>query len=185
MLGFYPSRSLVVLGLGDRNRARVTFRYDLPDPPDGELAADIADHAAYVLTRERISAALLIGYGPEFLVNAVIGCVADTLNVAGRRLADVLRADGGKFWSLFCDDPAHCPPEGTPYDPGSHPAAAEMSAAGLTAPPAREALVRTLQPAAGRSQDILHAVTLARLRPGQIAAPGPAGAAPGPQVRPG
>src|SRR5260370_22997329 len=39
MLGFYPSRSLVVLGLGDRNRVRVTFRYDLPDPPDGELAA--------------------------------------------------------------------------------------------------------------------------------------------------
>jgi hypothetical protein len=183
MLGFYPSRSLVVLGLGDRNRVRVTFRYDLPDPPDGELAADIADHAAYVLTRERISAALLIGYGPDFLVNGVIGCVADTLNVAGVRLADVLRADGGKFWSLFCDDPAHCPPEGTAYDPGSHPAAAEMSAAGLTAHPDREALVRTLQPAAGRSQDILHAVTLARLRLGKIAAQSQACGEPEPQLR--
>src|SRR5215469_4569264 len=57
MLGFYPSRSLVVLGLGEQNRVLVTFRYDLPEPPDDELATDIAHHAEYVLTRERIPAA--------------------------------------------------------------------------------------------------------------------------------
>ncbi len=45
MLGFYPSRSLVVLGLGPRQRVVVTFRYDLPDPADFEIADDIADHA--------------------------------------------------------------------------------------------------------------------------------------------
>ncbi len=153
MLGFYPSRSLVVLGLGDRNRVRVTFRYDLPDPPDAELAADIADHAAYVLTRERIAAAMLIGYGPEALVDPVVGCVADGLIVAGVRVPDALRADGGRYWSLFCDDPLAARRRASPTTPARIPAAAEMNAAGLTAHPDREALVRTLQPPAGSSAD--------------------------------
>ena len=183
MLGFYPSRSLVVLGLGDRNRVRVTFRYDLPDPADAELAADIADHAAYVLTRERISAAMLIGYGPELLVNAVAGCVVDTLIVAGVRVPDALRADGGRYWSLFCDDPVCCPPEGKTYDPGSHPAAAEMSAAGLTAHPDRESLVRTLQAPAARAEEIRRAASLARLRRTKVAAQSQACGEADPQLR--
>src|SRR5215469_5529892 len=61
MLGFYPSRSLVVLGLGPRQRVVMTFRYDLPDPADSDIADDIADHASSVLSRERIAAALLVG----------------------------------------------------------------------------------------------------------------------------
>src|SRR5215469_7116371 len=72
LLGFYPSRSLVVLGLGEQNRVMVTFRYDLPEPSDTELAADIAQHAEYVLTREHISAAMLIGYGSPELVQPVL-----------------------------------------------------------------------------------------------------------------
>ncbi len=183
MLGFYPSRSLVVLGLGDHNRVRVTFRYDLPDPPDAELAADIADHAAYVLNRERIGAAMLIGYGPDVLVNPVAGCVVDGLIVAGVRVPDALRADGGRYWSLFCDDPSCCPPAGKRYDPGSHPAAAEMSAAGLTAHPDREALVRTLQPAAGSSEAILDAANLARLRRGKVVAQSQASGERDPKLR--
>ncbi|MGO8956397.1 MAG: DUF4192 domain-containing protein [Streptosporangiaceae bacterium] len=183
MLGFYPSRSLVVLGLGDRNRVRVTFRYDLPDPPDAELAADIADHASYVLTRERISSAMLIGYGPEPLVWSVVRCVVDTLIVAGVRVPDALRADGGRYWSLFCDDPGCCPPAGKRYDPGSHPAAAEMSAAGLSAHPDREALVRTLQSPAGSSDEIRHAASLARLRRARVTAHSQACGEPDPQLR--
>ena len=183
MLGFYPSRSLVVLGLGERNRVRVTFRYDIPDPPDAELAADIADHAAYVLNRERIGSAMLIGYGPEVLVNPVAGCVVDGLIVAGVRVPDALRADGGRYWSLFCDDPSCCPPAGKRYDPGSHPAAAEMSAAGLTAHPDREALVRTLQSAAGSSEAILGAANLARVRCGKVVAQSQASGEREPQLR--
>ena len=79
MLGFYPSRSLVVLGLGDQNRVMVTFRYDLPDPVDYGLAEDIAEHADYVLGRERITAALLVGYGPGELVAPVVACAVDRL----------------------------------------------------------------------------------------------------------
>jgi hypothetical protein len=183
MLGFYPDRSLVVLGLGDRNRVRMTFRYDLPDPPDLELAADIADHAAYVLTREKIASAMLIGYGPAHLVNPVVARAADSLAAAGLQVHDALRADGGRFWSLFCDDPACCPPDGQRYDPGSHPAAAQMSAAGLTAHPDREALVRTLQPPAGSAEKVRRATNVARLRLAEMAAQSEAAGERDPQLR--
>ena len=52
LLGFHPSRSLVVLGVtGPSDRVTMAFRYDLPDPPDAELAADIAAHAGEVLSQ--------------------------------------------------------------------------------------------------------------------------------------
>jgi hypothetical protein len=165
MLGFYPSKSLVVLGLGEQNRVLVTFRYDLPEPPDEQLAHDIAEHAGYVLDREQISSALLVGYGPEDLVAPVIGRAAVRLAGRGIDLHEVLRADGGRYWSMLCDEPACCPPEGRSYDPGSHPAAAAMAGAGLAAQPDREALARTLQRPAGTADRISGATgrALARL----------------------
>ena len=46
LLGFHPSRSLVVVGAGPpRGRIEVAFRYDLPEPPDVGAAAKIAAHA--------------------------------------------------------------------------------------------------------------------------------------------
>jgi Domain of unknown function (DUF4192) len=165
MLGFYPSKSLVVLGLGAQNRVLVTFRYDLPEPPEHQLAQDIAEHARYVLDRERISSALLVGYGPEDLVAPVIGTAAGHLVHGGIDLHEVLRAEGGRYWSMLCDEPACCPPEGRSYDPGSHPAAAAMAQAGLGAQPDREALARTLQRPAGTADLISRATgrALARL----------------------
>src|ERR1700689_5945701 len=53
LLGFHPANSLVVLGIGGpHGRIRLAFRYDLPDPPDHALNADIAAHATSVLDRE-------------------------------------------------------------------------------------------------------------------------------------
>jgi Domain of unknown function (DUF4192) len=166
MLGFYPSKSLVVLGLGAQNRVLVTFRYDLPEPPDEDIARDIAEHAGYVLDRERISSALLVGYGPEHLVAPVVGCTGVRLLGRGIDLHEVLWADGGRYWSMLCDEPSCCPPEGRSYDPGSHPAAAAMAGAGLVAQPDREALARTLQRPAGAADVILQATghALARLQ---------------------
>jgi Domain of unknown function (DUF4192) len=168
MLGFYPSMSLVVLGLGERNRVVVTFRYDLPDPFDYDLARDIAQHADYVLSRERISAALLVGYGPMELVAGVAAVTSARLTTSGVDVPEVLRADGGRFWSLLCDDVTCCPPEGRSYDPGSHPAAAALTDAGLSAQPDRDALARTIQRPAG-SADLIRGVTLqAQLRLAQL-----------------
>jgi len=71
LLGFHPSDSLVVLGVsGPRNRVSLTFRYDLPDPADDDLAADIAAHAAEVLGREAIGGAIVIGYGIQIAMAA-------------------------------------------------------------------------------------------------------------------
>jgi len=168
MLGFYPTRSLVVLGLGEQNRVMVTFRYDLPELPDHELATDIAEHAEYVLTREQISAAMLIGYGPEQLVLPVLAQTAARIGTHGVHLQEALRAEAGRYWSLLCSDATCCPPEGRSYDPGSHPAAAAMADAGLTAQPDRESLARTIQRPAGSADAIARATEQARVRLGRL-----------------
>jgi hypothetical protein len=183
MLGFYPSRSLVVLGLGELHRVMVTFRYDLPSPPDSQLAEDIAEHACYVLERERICSALLVGYGPEDLVVPVIAAAAVRLIGSGVELHEVLRADSGRYWSMLCDDPACCPPGGRSYDPGSHPAAAAMTQAGLAAQPDREALARTLQRPAGSADVIARATSRALLRVLQLTELGEADGDRDPQLR--
>jgi hypothetical protein len=183
MLGFYPSRSLVVLGLGDQHRVTVTFRYDLPEPYDHVLGTDIAQHAEYVLCRERIRSALLVGYGPEELVLPVLAQTAAKLGNHGIHLEEALRAEGGRYWSLLCDDPSCCPPEGRPYDPGSHPAAQTMTQAGLAAHPDREALARTIQRPGGTSDTIARATEQAQLRLTRIVHAGEAAGERDPKLR--
>jgi hypothetical protein len=165
LLGFYPDRSLVVLGLGGkRPTVRVAFRYDLPDPSDAALAADTAEHATSVLRREHLTAAMLVCYGPAALVGPVLATAMDVIGGDGVWVVDALRAEGGRFWSLLCDDPECCPKEGTTYDPGSHPLAAAMSKAGLPALPDRAALARTLRSPAGSAGAIRQATRLAERR---------------------
>jgi hypothetical protein len=165
LLGFHPSRSLVLLGIsGPRDRVAMAFRYDLPDPPDAELAADIATHAREVLCRQEVPAAVVIGYGPAELVTPVIDQVAGALLHAGLTIREALRAEGGRYWSALCPDPACCPPDGVFYDPCSHPAAAVLDDAGLSAYPDRAALARTLEPPPGSAATIRQATTRALRR---------------------
>jgi len=172
-----------VLGLGSHNRVVVTFRYNLPDPVDYGLADDIAEHASYVLGRERITAALLVGYGPEELVAPVVGATGPRMIRSGVEVHEVLRADGGRYWSMLCNDAGCCPPEGRSYDPGSHPAAAALTDAGLAAHPDREALARTLQRSAGSADRIHHATQAAQLRLSQLVDYGEAEGDSVPQLR--
>ena len=81
LLGFYPSRSMVVVGL-DSRRGRITlaFRYDLPDPPDPARAREIARHATEVLEKRQIMTAIAAGYGPGVLVTPV----AESIRAATR-----------------------------------------------------------------------------------------------------
>jgi Domain of unknown function (DUF4192) len=183
MLGFYPSRSLVVLGLGPRQRVVLTFRYDLPDPADCDIADDIAAHASSVLGRERISGVLLVGYGPAELVAPVVASTARCLMGSGVDVHEVLRAEYGRYWSMLCNDEACCPREGRSYDPGSHPAAAALTDAGLAAHPDREALARTLQRPAGSADRIRRATVAAQLRLSQLADYGEAAGDRVPQLR--
>jgi hypothetical protein len=165
LLGFYPSRSLVVLGIGGRQgRVRVTFRYDLPDPADGAVAAEIADHAVTVLRQQRLSLAVLVGYGPAALAAPVLEAAADWFDANGIQQRDVLLADGGRYWCMLCQDSSCCPPEGRLFDPGSHPAAAALAEAGLQALPDRAALARTLRGRAGSAATIRAATRRAERR---------------------
>ena len=62
---------------------------------------------------------------------------AAALDTDGRASDAVLRA------GLLCNDASCCPPEGRSYDPGSHPAAAVLTKAGLAAHPDRESPAET------------------------------------------
>jgi hypothetical protein len=84
---------------------------------------------------------------------------------------------------MLCDDPDCCPREGRSYDPGSHPAAAALTEAGLTAHPDREALARTIQRPAGSADRIRRATVAAELRLSQLVDLGEAAGDRIPQLR--
>jgi hypothetical protein len=165
LLGFYPSRSMVVVGLNaQRGRIMLGFRYDLPDPPDAARSREIAQHAASVLKARRIKTAIAAGYGPGTLVTPVAESLRAALLDAGITLRDLLRVQDGRYWSYACQDPGCCPPDGVPFDGAGHPAAAALTAAGMTACPDREALAASLAPLTGPAAESVSQATERALR---------------------
>lgn len=172
LLGFHPSRSLVVVGLGSpRRQVKVGFRYDLPDPPDPQLARDIAAHAVAVLTGQQLTDAVAIGYGPGPLVTPVADTLLDQLPAAGIELWEALRVEEGRYWSYLCTNPACCPADGVPFDETAHPAAVTMTVAGQVVLPDREALAATLaRPTGQQAKSIRAAARRAEDRARQLTA---------------
>lgn len=169
LLGFHPAQSLVVLGVGGpRGRIRMTFRYDLPDPPDRAIAAEIAAHAAAVLRGQEAEVAIMAGYGPGPLVTPVTDAVAAAVRKAGLRIHDILRVESGRYWSYVCREPRCCPPEGVPFDATGHPAARVLAAAGLTALNDRAELAATLAPDLVVGEPVRLAMKLALARSDQM-----------------
>jgi hypothetical protein len=165
LLGFHPSRSMVVVGL-DRARGRVklAFRYDLPDPPDPARSREIAEHAAAVLRKRQVTTAIAAGYGAGTLVTPVAEKLRAALHGAGITLRDLLRVEEGRFWSYACQDPRCCPPEGAAFDGAAHPAAAALTAAGMGACPDRASLADTLAPLTGLAAEAMSQATVRALR---------------------
>jgi hypothetical protein len=125
LLGFIPQASLVVIGTGPpRDRLRVTLRYDLPDPPGVGAVADIAAHAVGVLSSQRLTAAVAVGYGPETLVTPLADAFRGALPRAGIELREFLRVGDLRYWSYVCRDEACCPAAGVPLDPDLHSSSA-------------------------------------------------------------
>jgi hypothetical protein len=150
LLGFHPSRSMVVVGLdGPRGRIGLGFRYDLPDPPDRARSREIAEHTIAVLEQRNITTVIAVGYGSGTLVTPVAEDLRAALDHAPIALRDLLRVEDGRYWSYVCQDPGCCPPEGVPFDGPSHPNAAAMAAAGMMARPDRQALAASLAPVTG------------------------------------
>ena len=182
LLGFTPQNSLVVIGTGPAaGRVKIAFRYDLPDPPAADAAAQIAAHATGVLARQHLRAAVVAGYGPGPLVTPVADALRDAAARTGVELLDVLRVQDGRFWSYLCREPSCCPAEGVPFDAAAHPAAAVLTDAGLPVLASRAALAATIAPLTGPAADAMTAATqraervAARLtaRAGQQALDGP------------
>ena len=150
LLGFAPETSLVVLGAGPPDgRVQVTFRFDLPDPPDPDTTAAIAAHAVTVLSRQQLAMAIVIGYGPGPLVTPVADAARDAVTGAGLRVHDVLRVEDGRYWSYLCREPSCCPAEGVPFDAAAHPAAAVLAGTGQLVRADRAALAATIAPLTG------------------------------------
>lgn len=150
VLGFHPADSLVGLAIGGpAGRLRVAGRVDLPGG-GGDAREAVAADLANLLTRGgRTDAAVLVGYGPAARVTPAIDALRAALRDRGVAVREALRADNGRYWSYECHDPSCCPPEGAPYDVASSVVAARATAAGRVALPDREAVERSVAPAAG------------------------------------
>jgi hypothetical protein len=160
LLGFTPRDSLVVLGGGPpRGRVEVAFRYGLPDPPSADTAAAIASHAAGVLSSHHLPTAIVAGYGTGRLVTPLADAIRRELPRAGIEVRDVIRILDGRYWSYVCQYPSCCPPEGTPFDPATHPAAAVLAEAGLPVAPSREAVAAAIAPFAGPQAEAMAEAT--------------------------
>jgi Domain of unknown function (DUF4192) len=180
LLGFHPSNSLVVMGVGrPRARVQLAFRYDLPDPPDDVHAADIAEHAAEVLRHRRLSTVIGVGYGPGARVTPVADALAAALRQTGLRLHELMRVEDGRYWSYLCENPECCPADGVPFDVRANPAAAAMTVAGLVAYPDRAALAGTLAPVTGAAaRSMEEATSRARERAADLIAQASSSAGP-------
>jgi hypothetical protein len=129
LLGFVPEASLVVIGVTPpRDRIRVTLRYDLPDPPETDLIVGLAAHAIGVLSAQRLTAAVAVGYGPEALVTPAAKELREAAWQAGIDLHEFLRVQDSRYWSYLCGNEACCPAAGVPFDTTPDPAEAEALA---------------------------------------------------------
>jgi hypothetical protein len=165
LLGFHPDVSLVVVALTGRRpgtsagRIKVTFRYDLPDPPDPKAAGAITEHAVAVLHSLRIGMAVIVGYGPGRLVTPLADRFRAALPTAGITLRDVLRVEDGRYWSYLCGNPGCCPAEGVAFESSGHPATAALRSAGRDPLPDRAALAATIAPVTGLAAESMELAT--------------------------
>jgi hypothetical protein len=161
LIGFTPTSSLVIAGgRGARHRIDVTLRFDLPDPPDHTLAEAIAGQAVSVLTHQDFTTVVVIGYGPGELVTPVADTLRDAFAGTSVRVHDILRVEDGRYWSYVCSNPGCCPPEGVPFDPGTHPASAilaELSGRQVLA--SRDQLAASIAPVTGNTAETMRLET--------------------------
>lgn len=162
LLGFHPSESLVVIGFADaRASARevtVTARLDLS--PDG-MDADALRSMAQALGRSSSAAVAAVLLTDQLTgdprrsgwLRDALAALTTELDRVSLRLLDALVATGSHWWSLCCDQPDCCPPEGTARIAGTSAVAAAATYAGLVALPDRQALLASLDgaPAAARA----------------------------------
>lgn len=163
IIGFHPRESLVATAFaGPRSRLSFTARVDLPEAGDTAAAEAVAAQVAAMLERQCGGAAqataTLVAYGPRERAEQTAGLTEQRLVEVGIPVRETLRVEAGRYWSMSCQDPRCCPPEGTPYDAGSQ-IAARATFAGLVALPDRETLERSVAPVDGAERAAIVAAT--------------------------
>ena len=162
LLGFHPSRSLVLVGL-ERKRVTVTARIDLDDVEQVAGRAVLLPRTIAAMKHGGAESFVAIVYSDGATTGGDDGVVppfgADgalihselaqdihaAVGRAGAEVDEVALICGGRMWSYECDDPDCCPPEGRPLENGSV-IAAEAAFAGMVALPDRESLVELFAP---------------------------------------
>lgn len=120
LVGFQPVSSLIIIGTEpSSHKAKVTLRYELPDPPDPRAAGEIIRHATGILATQHSTRAVVVGYGPSHLVAPVIDELQKFSPPVGLTLTEILRVENDRYWSYLCDRPDCCPADGTPFDPNT------------------------------------------------------------------
>jgi hypothetical protein len=147
LLGFHPSESLVVAFVRDR-RIAVTARIDIAATADLE---GLLDQLEQVGERVGSRSLVMIGYSEDEGIRDLMRDLADLIPWD---LMDVLAVSGGRWWSVCCAQGC-CPPEGQPYDVGSHPLAAQAVLAGISATATREEIAALAAPPPATDQDRL------------------------------
>ncbi|MDF5755323.1 DUF4192 domain-containing protein [Spongiactinospora sp. TRM90649] len=158
LIGFHPTRSLVVLGLSGAHphphgQARLTLRWDLP------LSPDALDGYVPILFNERITHVIAIGYGPGPLVTPAVDRIRSLSHGADIFVAEALRTEGGRYWSYICQATTCCPADGTPYDVATSQIPAMATLHGMVALPDRAALEESVTPLGGAVRKAMRKAT--------------------------
>lgn len=152
LCGFAPTESLVVVSLrGARKRVGLTMRFDLP-----WVLADVGAAAQEVAARLHLDGAaqaVLVVFtddeGP-LVRSEVVAAVEQACQPQGIALNEALLVRDDTWWSYVCDDPACCPPDGTPLASEPTPALrlveAERVLEGRAVLASRDELVASVAP---------------------------------------
>ncbi|MGC5332832.1 DUF4192 domain-containing protein [Micromonospora sp. DT62] len=163
LLGFRPSDgSIAVIACRER---RIIFaaRGDSPavDAPASHLL-DLATYLVSVVSQQQpITELMIVGYGSADRLDPALTTIAETFTTGGMTVRELLRVTGTQIFNLTCDNPACCPPHGTPFDPTTSLVAVQATAAGLVALPDRAAVAARFAPVAGAGRDGIRRATRA------------------------
>ncbi len=146
VVGFMPADSVVVVSLqGVRQRFGPCFRLDLAASADDAEAQ--ARYLAEVVGGHGFGAVLIVAFcGDVLRADAVVHPFLRELRERRVRVVEALRADGHRWWSYLCSDPACCSPDGSAYDSDSSWVAAEAVLAGMHRVPDRDSLRQQFEP---------------------------------------
>lgn len=118
LLGFHPSRSLVLVGLRHKSLV-VTARLDLADLAEPGLVPK----SVAAMHRGGAETFVAMIFDDDAVPEEHDACaplpwsgaaveVADTIDAVGADVDDVLLVSRHRMWSYTCIDPMCCPPEG-------------------------------------------------------------------------